>query len=254
MCEGQFSQSRRSLTRLPSHRQASKVNITFLHWKRAVCLRMYKCLCLEDAGSHQPSAGCTCTKPGKQCSALQGAIDLVQMELQRRDPQQEFQRMTRYRQFFHPPRRLPAAAAAPLSGLGSLAAPAAAAGNTAEGRAALDGGALAPSVAAAGSGLGLAYQHATPAAPSAGGCSRADAESAVQQRCLPAATSHVGVGVGCTHQRAERPSLAAIRHALRCHSKAPGDGLLHAPLRACLALPAAGELSTPQVSMDSSIL
>ena len=203
--------------------------------------------CGASACSHQPPAVCICTKPSKQCCDLQGAIDLVQMELQRRDPQQEFQRVMRYRQFFHPPRRLPTAAAASLSGLGSLAAPAAATGNTAEGMAALDGGALAPSLAAAGSGLGLEYQHTIPAAPCARGSGRADAEGAVQQRCLPAATSHTGLGVGSTPQRVERPSLAAIRHALRCHRKAPGDGLLHAPLRACLALPAAGELSTPQV-------
>lgn len=162
-----------------------------------MCLQKAECFCPKDAGgtsacSHQPPAGCICTKAGKQCFDLQGAIDLVQMELQRRDPQQEFQRVMRYRQFFHPPRRLPTAAAATLSGLGSLAAPAAATGNTAEGMAAIDGGALAPSLAAAGSGLGFEYQHATPAAPRARGCARADAEGAVQQRCLPAATTHVG--------------------------------------------------------------
>ncbi len=97
------------------------------------------------------------------------------MKLQHRDPRQDAQRLTRYRQFFHPPRRLPQPLPAP-------------------------GDEQAPVLAGAG------------AAHSAG----------------PDPTLTL------------RPSLAALRRALRSHRKAPGDGLLHAPLDACAGMPAPG--------------
>ena len=180
--------------------------------------------------------------------ARQGAIDLVQMELQWRDPRQAAARLRRYRQFYHPPRRLFASTAAAPSQL----------------EAAHDSASADPadSIEPGGTGAGMGGQisrpppaaapsnehtsHAPPASvaaageqgPAAGTEQCAASISPRRQAAEPEPNPERAAAAGPEPeaQHARRAPLASIRHALRTHRKAPGDGLLHAPLRTGMAL------------------
>ena len=172
----------------------------------------------------------------------QGAIDLVQMELQWRDPLQAAARLRRYRQYYHPPRSLPSSTAAAPPGL--EAAPASVSVDSVErGGAGAEGGgqitglldAAAPSsehasrapharVAAAGERATTGSK--TCAAPESTLCQAADPVLKLAAMTRPELDA----------QDAQSPSLAEMRRALRAYRKKPGDGLLHAPLRTGIAL------------------
>ena len=176
----------------------------------------------------------------------QGAIDLVQMELQWRDPRQAAARLRRYRQFYHPPRRLSSStAAAPPQLEAALASASADPADSME-----RGGAKAEA--------GGQISSRPPAvAPSSGHACHAHRGhvAAAGERAAAAGTGPCAISASPGHQAAEpapklltviepelqaknarRAPLAELRHALRVHRKAPGDGLLHAPLRTGVAL------------------
>ena len=179
----------------------------------------------------------------------QGAIDLVQMELQWRDPRQAAARLRRYRQFYHPPRRLPASAAAAATPPELKAAPASDLVDSVEGGGAgAEGGgqltsllsAAAPSSEHVGRAPHACVAAAGERAAAAGSEPSAGCESSQCQAAEPVLELAALTGHKLDAQDAQRPCLAEMRRALRAYRKQPGDGLLHAPLRTGVKLIAEG--------------
>ena len=175
----------------------------------------------------------------------QGAIDLVQMELQWRDPRQASARLRRYRQYYHPPRSLPSSTAAAPPGLG--AAPASVLVDSMEGGGAgAEGGGQITSLlsAAAPSSEHASYaplaRVAGERAAGAGSEPCAGSDSSQCEAAEPVLKLAEVTGPELNAHDAQRPPLAQMRRALRAYRKKPGDGLLHAPLRTGVALIAEG--------------
>lgn len=173
----------------------------------------------------------------------QGAIDLVQMELQWRDPQQTAVRLRRYRQYYHPPRRLPSSTAAAPPGLEAV--PASVLVDSVEGGGAgAEGGGQITSLLSAAAPSSEHASHAPHArvaaagnrAAAAGSESCAGSESTQCRAAQPVPKLAAVTGPGMDSQDAQRPPLAEMRRALRAYRKKPGDGLLHLPLRTGAAL------------------
>ena len=164
------------------------------------------------------------------------------MELQWRDPRQAAARLRRYRQYYHPPRRLPSSTAAAPPGL--EAAPASASVDSVErGGAGAEAGGRVTGLMSAAAPSSEHASHAPHARVTAAGKQVAAAgsepsegsDSSQCQAAEPVLKLAAVTGHELDAQDAQRPPLAEMRRALRAYRKQPGDGLLHAPLRTGVA-------------------